>query len=112
MDSHFALMAVGVDDCAPMNSELCVVDSFLAFEDVGNSSSTVEFSVSFIVAVLNCDQSQVLSLSGLSSSETGENTVLVQSYWLCLVVDFLSFSHSSLFVIMIIQYMFILFKPK
>ena len=106
-------MTVSVDNCSPMNSELGVVDRFLGFEDIGNSSSTVPSGTSFIVAVFNSNQSFFLALGSLSSSETGENTILVKSNWLCFVVDFLSFlDHSSLFVIMIIQYMLILIKPK
>ena len=48
-------------------------------------------------------------LESLTSSETSENTLLIESDWLGLVellllAHFFHFSHSSLFLIKIIQY--------
>mgnify|MGYP001064751279 FL=1 len=115
VDSDGSLVTVGVDNSAPVNSEFGVVDGVLSSEDIGDSSSKVESGSSLIWAVLDVDQSLAFVLSGLSSSESSENSVLVESNWLYLVISlsilwFCSFAHSSLFVIMIIQYMFTVFK--
>ena len=110
VDSYGSLMSVGVDNSTPMNSEFGVVDGVLGSEDISDSSSEVESGTSLIWAVLDGNQSLAFVLSGLSSSESSENSILVESNWLCFVISFSSFCHSSLFVIMIIQYIFMGFK--
>tara|TARA_B110000238_G_C15982287_1_gene376543 strand:+ start:385 stop:864 length:480 start_codon:yes stop_codon:yes gene_type:complete len=127
VDSDGSDVSVSVDDGTPMNSEFGVVDGVLSSEDISDSSSEVESGTSLITAVLDVDDSLALVLRGLSSSESSKETVLVESDWLSFVIlllsvsfsnvifcllllNFRSFCHSSLFVIMIIQYIFMGFK--
>lgn len=96
-------MSVSVDNSSPSNSKSSIVDSVLGLIDVGDSLSLVPSGSSDVLAVLDVKQSFVRSLSGLSSSESGEHSFLVKSHRLGLVVlllldrlDFLC--HSSLFL--------------
>jgi hypothetical protein len=112
-DSNHTGMSVGGHDRTPLNSISSVAGDGLNLVNIGNSLSEVEFGTLDVIAVLDHDQSLVLLLMILSSSETGEDSLLIESNWLGFVVDGLSFDlsissfsflyHSFSFVIMIIQ---------
>ena len=113
VDSDGSMVSMGVDAGTPVNSESGVVHGVLSSEDVSDSSSKIESGSGFIVAVLDCNQCLTTVLGGLRSSESSEDTVLIESHRLGLlmllfVLDFSSLflCHFSLFVIMIIQYKF------
>ena len=93
VNSDGSVVTVSVDNSSPMNSEFGVVDGVLASEDISASSSEVEFSSCFISAVFDLNEGFILMLSSLSSSESSEKTVLVESNWLCFVVSFSSLCH-------------------
>ena len=102
--SDLSVVSVEVDDSSPSDSISSIVDSVLGLEDVGDSLALVESSTGRVVAVLDGQQSLVGSLMHSSSSEASEDSLLVQSHRLGLVVllfilgrlDFLC--HSSLFL--------------
>ena len=87
--SHSTGMSVGSDDLSPLDSISSVVYGVLGLVDVGNSLSEVPSGSSKIGTVLNVNDSLLLALGGLSSSESGEHSLLVQSDWLGLVVRLL-----------------------
>lgn len=103
-------MTVSVDDFTPAASESGSVDVVLDLVHICNSFSQVPSGTSFVIAVLDGNESLIHDLSDSISSESGENSILIESDWLSLVVLFLvpcfclSFCHSSLFLIKIIQY--------
>ena len=106
--SDDSLGTMSVDNLAPDASESGVVDGVLCFPHISDSLSLIESSSSEIVAVLDGEEGLIFGLSGFSSSESSENSLLVKTNWLSLVVDLLLgcfdfLCHSSLFVIMIIQ---------
>jgi len=116
LDSDHTGVSVGGHDCTPLYSISSVAGGVLNLVNIGNSLTKVEFGTLDITAVLDHDQNLVLLLMILSSSETGEDSLLIKSNWLGFVVDglsldlsissFSSFSilyHSFSFVIMIIQ---------
>ena len=102
--SHHTLGTVSIDDSAPLHSESGVVHGVLHFIDISDSLAQVPSGAGEILAVLNGEQCLATLLSGFSSSEAGEDSFLVKSDWLSLVVissflgrlDFLC--HSSLFL--------------
>ena len=103
-------VTVGGDDLTPANSESSFIRSVLDLVDMCNSFTHVPSGTGLIIAVLNVNESLIHDLSDSVSSEACEDTLLIKSDWLSLVVLLpvlcfcLSFSHSSLFVIKIIQY--------
>ena len=103
-------VSVSGDDLTPADSEPGVIDGVLDLVDICNSFTHVPSGTGLIIAVLNIDKSLIHNLSDSVSSEACEDTLLIKSDWLSLVVLLpvlcfcLSFSHSSLFVIKIIQY--------
>ena len=93
-------MSVGVDNLTPSNSVSSIVDGVSNLVDISNSLSEVEFGASQVLTVFDGQQSFVLSLSGLTSSVSSENSLLVKSHWLrlvvCLILGRLDFlCHSS-----------------
>ena len=96
-------MSVGVDDLTPAHSESSVVYGVLGFEDVSHSLAEIPLGTSFVVAVSNGDQSLAVVLGGLSSSESGEHSLLVESHGLGLMMYLVLgchfLGHCSLFVI-------------
>lgn len=85
-NSDLSGVSVGVDDLAPSASVPSVVDGVLDLIDVSDSLSKIELSSSSIIAVLDGNEGLVLSLSSLGSSESGEDSLLVKSHWLSLLV--------------------------
>ena len=79
-------MAVGVNDLTPTDSVSGVIDSVLDLIHIGDSLSQVPLGALFVVAVLDIDQSLIHGLSHSASAEAGENTLLVQSNGLSLLV--------------------------
>ena len=86
-NSDAALVSVGVDDLAPVDSESGVVYCVLSLEDVGHSLSEVEFGSGEVHAVLDLDKGLSLSLGGLTSSESSEASLLVEPDWLSFMID-------------------------
>lgn len=113
LDSDHTGVSVGGHDGTPLNSISSVAGGGLNLVNIGNSLTKVEFGTFDVGAVLDHDQNLVLLLMILSSSETGEDSLLIESNWLGFVVDSLSLDlsissfsflyHSFSFVIMIIQ---------
>ena len=97
-DSDGSVVSVSVDDSTPVNSESGVVHGVLCSEDVRDSSSEIEPGPSFVVAVLDGNQCLCTVLGGPWSSESSEDTVLVESHWLGLVVLPFALDFSSLFL--------------
>ena len=64
VNSDSSVVSMCVDDSAPVNSEFGVVHGVLSSEDVRDSSSKIESSSGFIVAVLDCNQSLAFVLGG------------------------------------------------
>ena len=89
LNSNSTGMSVGVNDLSPLNSKSCVVYGVLYLVNVGDPLTKIESGSTNVSAVLNFNQSLTFLLSGLSSSESSEDTLLVKSYWLSFVVDLL-----------------------
>ena len=111
-DSNHTVVSVSAHDGTPLDSVSGVVGSVFNLVNVGNSLTHVPLGGSKIGAVLDHDEGLVLLLMILGSSETCEDTLLIESNWLSLVVDlstllsicgFSFLYHSFSFVIMIIQ---------
>jgi hypothetical protein len=103
-------VAVSVDDLSPAASESCAIYCVFDLVHMRNSFTKVPSGTGFIIAVLDINESLIHYLSDSVSSKSCENTLLIESDWLGLVVlllllrFWLCFCHSSLFVIKIIQY--------
>lgn len=102
--SDHSVVAVSVDDSAPSHSKSGVVHGVLDFENIGDSLAQVPSGAGEVFAVLDVQQGLVTLLSCSCSSKAGEDSFLVKSDWLSLVIilsflgrlDFLC--HSSLFL--------------
>ena len=103
-------VAVSVDNFSPAASESSIIYCVFDLVHICNSFTKVPSGALFISAVLNRNESLIHYLSDSVSSKSCENTLLIESDWLSLVVLLLLlcfcllFCHSSLFVIKIIQY--------
>ena len=112
-DSNHTVVSMGGHAGTPLDSVSSVVGSVFDLVNVGNSLTHVPLGGSNVVAVLDHDQSLVLLLMILGSSETSEDSLLIESNWLSFVIDSLTLDlsicgfsnlyHSFSFVIMIIQ---------
>jgi hypothetical protein len=108
--SDGSVMSMSADDLTPAASESGSVHGVLDLVNICNSFTHVPSGTLLVIAVFDVNESLVHDLSDSISSEAGENTLLVKSDWLSLVVLLpvscfcLSFCHSSLFLIKIIQY--------
>lgn len=89
LGSNCSSVSVSVDNLAPSDSVSSIVDSVFGLVDVSNSFTEVPSGSSLVLAVLDGEQSLVRSLSGLSSSESGEDSFLIKSHRLGLVVHLL-----------------------
>lgn len=112
LNSDHTVVTVGAHDGTPLASISGVVGDVFDLVDVGDSLTHVPLGGGNIVAVLDHDKGLVFLLMILSSSERSEDTLLIESHWLSLVVDlgtllsicgFSFLYHSFSFVIMIIQ---------
>jgi hypothetical protein len=79
MSSNSASVSVRSNDGSPHNSVSCVVFQALCLEDVSNSLAIVKACVFPVLETLNSKESLLLILSGLASSETSEDSSLIQS---------------------------------
>ena len=77
--SNNTVVTVSLDDSAPDSSEFGVVYSALCLVDVSDSFAKVELSVFLVVHALDVQQSELFVLSGLTSLETSEHSLGVQS---------------------------------
>lgn len=75
-------VSVGLDNLTPAASESSVIDGVLDLIDIGNSLSEIPGGSLLVVAVLESHESLVFSLGLDSSSESGEDSLDVQSNWL------------------------------
>lgn len=100
--SNSTVVTVSVDNLSPSGSISSIVDSVSSFIDVANSSSEIESGTSLILAVLNCEESLAWHLRSLASSESSEDSFLIKSHRLTLVINLLLgrlgfLCHSSFF---------------
>ena len=79
-------MSVSIDDLTPAASISCSVHVVLDLVHICNSFTQVKSGTCLVAAVLDVYESLIHDLSDSISSESGENTLLVESDWLSLVV--------------------------
>ena len=117
LSSDGADITVRLDDSSPDSSEFGVVSNTLGLVNISDSLAKVEACVLLIIHTLDLEEGKLLVLSGLSSLESSEDGLGVESnsefseceflpnglsLGLALCLLFCFFSH--LYIIMIIEY--------
>ena len=74
-----SVVSVRLDNASPDDSEFRVVSDALALEDVSDALAKVKACVLLLLNTLDLKQSELLVLGGLSTLESGEHCLGVES---------------------------------
>lgn len=79
LGSHKSIVSMSSSDCAPHDSEFCIVFCVFGFKNVSDSLSEVVGSCDLVIHSLDLEQSKVLTLSSFASSEANKDGLGVKS---------------------------------
>jgi hypothetical protein len=79
LSSDGAVVAVSLDDSAPDGSEFSVISNTLGLVNVSDPLAKVKACVLLVIDTLDLKEGELLVLSALSSLETGEDGLGVES---------------------------------